>query len=67
MGRGGDGYCHPHPLLSYTYPAHTQREREIESHPRPQWVRVFPPHPRPHSESIFLIKKEFFYDSIVIL
>jgi len=50
MGRGGDGFCllHPHLLLAYTYML-----PEIESHPRPQWVLVYPPYPRPRSESIF--------------
>jgi len=57
MGRGGTGFAFsisiPYTYILTCYPTHIQRGSEIEYHPRPQWVRVFPLHPRPRSESLF--------------
>ena len=63
-GGVGTGFTFPIPIpyscILTRYPTHIQRGWEIESHPRPQWVRVFPPHPRTRNEQFFLIKKKVF-------
>ena len=50
----------PYAHILTRYSTHTQRGWEIESHPRLQWVRVFPHHPRPCTESICFNKKRVF-------
>ncbi|AES89738.1 hypothetical protein MTR_4g079370 [Medicago truncatula] len=39
MGRGGDEFCLPHPLLPYTYPTHLNGDEKLNLIPVPNGFR----------------------------